>query len=144
MKNRKIVIVLGIVILILIIGGSFYLGKNYSKLTTKTDTRTFLYSNFDDKIPEDKKISFEEYQNFINNICVQMGEAPTSVVLAEEKAPDNKYCKNGELIDHSVNGGTPCTYQNFATVCGNKYIIHGGSSSNGPASLVYYGIFELK
>jgi len=150
MKNKKLIII-GILVTILVVVGFFYLGKNYSnsKLNPKYNVNKFLYSNIDDQIPEDKLMSYEEYQKFItreiekgNNLCVSTGKAPIIVLLDEKKAVDDEYCEDGKLINHSnsMNGGPECTYKRFATVCGNKYIINLGNPSTGPK---FYGVFDL-
>jgi len=145
MKNKKIAIVLGIVLLILIIsGGAFYLGKNYSKIITKTDTRTFLYSNPSDVIPQDKRITYDYYSNnFLNRehkneyaspenklICVSTSKEPVSVKLFTEKIQD---CAPGL-------NGCQSSISRIAIVCGNKYIIE-EPLLTGPQ---IYGVFDLK
>ena len=145
MKNKKIAMVLVIVLLILIIsGGTFYLGKNYSKKNIKPNISSFLYSNSSDILPQDKRITWDYYSNNflkLENeneyssprnklICVSTGKEPVNVNLFTEKIQD---------CAPNINGCQGAISRNVE-VCGNQYIIVEPWLS-GPQ---FYGVFELK
>lgn len=144
MKNKKLVIILGIVIIILIISGFFYLLKNNTKSNFKSDSRynasDFLYSNPSDVIPEDKRISYDDLATFRTRIINNNSISEICVSNGEEMVLINLFTKKIKNCPHNVDGCQSYSSR-YAMVCGNQYIIAVPSLASGG---YFYGIFELK
>ncbi|MEI7689245.1 MAG: hypothetical protein WCI91_03625 [Candidatus Nomurabacteria bacterium] len=144
MKNKKVIYVLGIVILILLTVGAFYLKDNYSYLKLRLNRGAFLYTNPSDVLPQDKKISPVYYMNSFlkyefeskyhypeDKIFCVSTRKPQIIVKLFTKKIEN--CNSGLI-------GCQSSIDRIAIVCGNQYVIE----ENWLYGPQLYGVFDLK